>query len=69
MSEIGKKVQDAEVIGHEVVDGNKVPVLKPEVWEKVYCNNCNNEVDSEELATGNCIKGKHQSCSNNNKGI
>jgi Zn finger protein HypA/HybF involved in hydrogenase expression len=54
MSEIGKKVQDAEVIGHEVVDGNKVPILKPEVWEKVYCNNCNNEVDSEELATGDC---------------
>ena len=46
MSEIGKKVQDAEVIGHEIVDGNKVPVLKPEVWEKVYCSNCSNEFDS-----------------------
>ena len=54
MSEIGKKVQDAEVVGHEVVDGNKVPILKPEVWEKIYCSNCKAEVDSEEQATGNC---------------
>ena len=53
MSEIGKKVQDAEVVGHEIVDGNKVPILKPEVWEKIYCKNCNAEVDSEEQATGN----------------
>ena len=54
MSEIGKKVQDAEVVGHEIVDGNKVPILKPEVWEKIYCSNCGNEVDSEEEATGVC---------------
>ena len=54
MSEIGKKVQDAEVVGHEIVDGNKVPILKPEVWEKIYCSNCKSEVDSEEQATGNC---------------
>ena len=54
MSEIGKKVQDAEVVGHEIVDGNKVPILKPEVWEKIYCSNCKAEVDSEEQATGNC---------------
>ena len=54
MSEIGKKVQDAEVVGHEVVDGNKVPILKPEVWEKIYCSSCGHEVDSEEEASGNC---------------
>ena len=54
MSEIGKKVQDAEVVGHEIVDGNKVPILKPEVLEKIYCSNCKAEVDSEEQATGNC---------------
>ena len=54
MSEIGKKVQDAVVVGHEIVDGNKVPILKPEVWEKIYCSNCKAEVDSEEQATGNC---------------
>ena len=54
MSEIGKKVQEAEVVGHEIVDGNKVPILKPEVWEKIYCSNCKSEVDSEEQATGNC---------------
>ena len=50
MSEIGKKVQDAVVVGHEIVDGNKVPILKPEVWEKIYCSSCGNEVDSEEEA-------------------
>mgnify|MGYP003129501762 FL=1 len=54
MSEIGKKVQDAEVVGHEIVDGNKVPILKPEVYVKIYCKNCNAEVDEEEQATGNC---------------
>ena len=54
MSEIGKKVQDSEVVGHEIVDGNKVPILKPEVWQKIYCNNCGNEVDDEEKATGIC---------------
>ena len=54
MWEIGKKVQDAVVVGHEIVDGNKVPILKPEVWQKIYCSNCGNEVDSEEEASGNC---------------
>ena len=31
-----------------------MPILKPEVWEKIYCSNCKAEVDSEEQATGNC---------------
>ena len=51
---IGKKVQDAEQIGTEIVDGKELPVLKPEVYVKIYCNNCGNEVDSEEEATGVC---------------
>jgi Zn finger protein HypA/HybF involved in hydrogenase expression len=51
---IGKKVQDAEQIGTEIVDGKELPVLKPEVYVKIYCNNCNAEVDSEEEATGTC---------------
>ena len=54
MSEIGKKIQDAVVVGHEIVDGNKVPILKPEVWQKIFCSSCGNEVDSEEEASGNC---------------
>ena len=51
---IGKKVQDAEQIGTEIVDGKELPVLKPEVYVKIYCKNCNAEVDEEEQATGNC---------------
>ena len=51
---IGKKVQDAEQIGTEMVAGKEVPVLKPEVYVKIYCKNCNAEVDKEEQATGNC---------------
>ena len=30
-----------------------MPILKPEVYVKIYCNNCNAEVDEEEQATGN----------------
>ena len=51
---IGKKVQDAEQIGTEIVDGKELPVLKPEVYVKIYCKNCSAEVDSEEQATGDC---------------
>ena len=51
---IGKKVQDAEQIGTEMVAGKEVPILKPEVYVKIYCNNCGNEVDDEEKATGTC---------------
>ena len=51
---IGKKVQDAEQIGTEMIAGKEVPILKPEVYIKIYCKNCNTEVDEEEQATGNC---------------
>ena len=51
---IGKKVQDAEQIGTEMVAGKEVHILKPEVCVKIYCNNCGSEVDDEEKATGTC---------------
>ena len=54
---IGKKVQDAEQIGTEIVDGKELPVLKPEVYVKIYCKNCSAEVDSEEEATGTTTAG------------
>jgi len=54
MSDIGKKIQDAEVIGHETVGDKQVPILKPEVYVKIYCSNCKAEVDEEEKATGDC---------------
>ena len=32
----------------------EIPVIKPEVCQRIYCKNCDNEVDSEEQATGAC---------------
>ena len=49
-----KKVQDSKVIGTQMVEGVEVPVIQPEVYERIYCKNCGNEVDSEEQATGTC---------------
>ena len=49
-----KKVQDSKVIGTQMVEGVEVPVIQPEVYERIYCKNCGNEVDSEEQATGVC---------------
>ena len=37
---IGKKVQDAEQIGTEKVGDKEIPILKPEVYVKIYCSNC-----------------------------
>ena len=51
---IGKKVQHAEQIGTEKVGDKEIPILKPEVYVKIYCTNCGNEVDDEEKATGIC---------------
>ena len=49
-----KKIQDSKVIGHQEIEGKKVPVIQPEVHCRIYCKNCGNEVDSEEQATGTC---------------
>jgi len=50
-----KKVQESKKIGEKVLeDGTIVPVIQPEVYERIYCKNCENEVDSEEQATGTC---------------
>jgi len=49
-----KKIQEAKTVGHQMIDGKKVPVIQPEVYHRIYCKNCENEVDSEEQATGNC---------------
>ena len=32
----------------------EIPVIKPEVYQRIYCKNCDIEVDSEEQATGAC---------------
>ena len=49
-----KKIQDSEIIGYQTIEGKQVPMLKPEVHHRVYCKNCENEVDSDEEATGLC---------------
>ena len=49
-----KKIQEAKTIGHEMVEGKKIPVIQPEVYHRIYCKNCENEVDSEEEAIGTC---------------
>ena len=50
-----KKIQEAKKIGENTLeDGSVVAVVQPEVYERIYCKNCGNEVDSEEQATGTC---------------
>ena len=49
-----KKIQDAKILGTQMVEGKEVPVIQPEVYQRIYCKNCGNEVDSEALATGTC---------------
>ena len=49
-----KKIQDSKILGYQTIEGKEVPVLQPEVYERIYCKNCGNEVDSEEQATGTC---------------
>ena len=49
-----KKIQDSKILGYQKIEGKEVPVLQPEVYERIYCKNCGNEVDSEEQATGTC---------------
>ena len=49
-----KKIQESKAVGHQMIEGKKVPVIQPEVYHRIYCKNCENEVDSEEEATGTC---------------
>ena len=35
-------------------EGRTVTVIEPEIYQRIYCKNCGNEVDSEEQATGTC---------------
>jgi len=49
-----KKIQESKILGHQIIEGKEVPVVQPEVYERIYCKNCGNEVDSEEQATGTC---------------
>ena len=49
-----RKIQESKILGHQKIEGKEVPVVQPEVYERIYCKNCGNEVDSHEQATGVC---------------
>ena len=49
-----KKIQESKILGTQMIEGKEVPVIQPEVYQRIYCKNCDNEVDSEEQATGTC---------------
>ena len=48
-----KKIQDAKILGTQMVEGKEVPVIQPEVYNE-WPQKHGNEVDSEEQATGTC---------------
>tara|TARA_R100000963_G_C4570083_1_gene55338 strand:- start:286 stop:531 length:246 start_codon:yes stop_codon:yes gene_type:complete len=50
-----KLIKEAQPISYKIMDGVEIPVIQPEVYQRIYCKNCENEVDSEEQATGTCI--------------
>ena len=49
-----KIVQASKILGYTTIEGKQVPIVRPEVHERIYCKNCENEVDSEEQAIGTC---------------
>ena len=49
-----KLIKEAQPLSYETVNGQEVPVIQPEVYQRIYCKSCENEVDSEEQATGTC---------------
>ena len=49
-----KLIKEAQPLSYETVNGQEVPVIQPEVYQRIYCKDCENEVDSEEQAIGTC---------------
>ena len=49
-----KLVREAKKTEYKQENGQVITVLQPEMYQRIYCKNCNNEVDSEEQATGTC---------------
>ena len=46
--------REAKKTEYKQENGQVITVLQPEVYQRIYCKNCDNEVDSEEQATGTC---------------
>ena len=49
-----KLIKEGQPITYKTVNGQEIPVIQPEVYQRIYCKSCENEVDSEEQATGTC---------------
>ena len=47
-------IKEGQPITYKTIDGQQIPVIQPEVYQRIYCKNCENEVDSEEQAIGAC---------------
>ena len=50
-----KLIKEGQPITYMTVNGQEIPVIQPEVYQRIYCKSCENEVDSEEQATGTCL--------------
>ena len=48
-------IKEGQPITYKTVNGQEIPVIQPEVYQRIYCKNCENEVDSEEQAIGTCL--------------
>ena len=42
-----KLIKEGKPITYKTVNGQEIPVIQPEVYQRIYCKNCENEVDSE----------------------
>ena len=49
-----KLIREAKKTEYKVEDGKTLVIMQPEIYQRIYCKNCGNEVDSEEQATGTC---------------
>ena len=47
-------IKAGKPINYQTVDGQEIAIIQPEIYQRIYCTNCKNEVDSEEQAIGTC---------------
>jgi Zn finger protein HypA/HybF involved in hydrogenase expression len=51
-----KLIKEGQPIAYKTINGQEIPVIQPEVYQRIYCKSCENEVDSEEQAIGTCAQ-------------
>ena len=51
-------IREGKPLSYKTVDGHEIPVIQPEIYQRIYCKNCDYEVDSEDKETGICKCGK-----------